>query len=65
MVTTDKGFLDKRSAGHAGLLVVRLKQPNLQKIHLRVMYAISDVESSEWTDLTYVMRDRVRSKSRS
>jgi len=38
-------------------LIVRLKQPNRQKIHERVLRAISDFTPSEWPDLLVTMRD--------
>ena len=37
LITTDKGFVQRRDEQHCGILVVRLKQPNEQKIHQRVM----------------------------
>ena len=40
LVTTDKGFTEYRSAPHHGILVVRLRQPNRQKIHYAVMRII-------------------------
>jgi predicted nuclease of predicted toxin-antitoxin system len=38
LVTTDKGFTEYRSVPHHGILVVRLRQPNRQKIHHSVMH---------------------------
>jgi len=35
LVTTDKGFSEHRDEPHYGLLVVRLRQPNEQRIHAR------------------------------
>lgn len=40
LITTDKGFTQYRNKKHAGILVIRLKQPNAQKIHERAMQAI-------------------------
>lgn len=37
LVTTGKGFSTHRDDPHYGLLVVRLRQPNEQRIHARVM----------------------------
>jgi predicted nuclease of predicted toxin-antitoxin system len=61
LVTTDKGFTQRRRESHAGLLVVRLRQPNRQKIHERVMRAVEQFSESEWPGLTVVMRDAVQS----
>jgi predicted nuclease of predicted toxin-antitoxin system len=64
MITTDKGFVQHRSELHHGLLIVRLRQPNEQKIHDRVMRAIDQFREDEWRGLTVVMRDTVQSFSR-
>ena len=36
LITTDKGFAQHRTELHHGLLIVRLRQPNEQKIHERM-----------------------------
>lgn len=64
LITTDKGFVQHRSESHHGLLVVRLRQPNEQKIHERVMQAIDHFSDDEWRGLTLVMRDTVQSVTR-
>jgi len=61
LVTTDKGFVQYRSETHHGILVVRLRQPNEQKIHERVMRAMQQFEENEWAGLMVVMRDTVQS----
>jgi predicted nuclease of predicted toxin-antitoxin system len=61
LITTDKGFAQRRDERHHGLLIVRLRQPNRQKIHERVLRAMGDVPESEWRGLTVVMRDAVQS----
>lgn len=61
LVTTDKGFTQRRRESHSGLLVVRLRQPNRQKIHERVMRAVGQFPEAEWPGLTVVMRDAVQS----
>lgn len=61
LVTTDKGFANKRNETHHGVLIVRLRQPNRQKIHDRVMQAMNKFNSSEWPGLTVVVRDTVQS----
>ena len=36
LITTDKGFAQRKTELHHGLLIVRLRQPNEQKIHERM-----------------------------
>ncbi len=40
LITTDKGFTIHRSEPHFGILIIRLRQPNLASIHARVMMAM-------------------------
>lgn len=61
LVTTDKGFVHHRGETHHGVLVVRLRQPNEQKIHERVLQAIKQFSEDEWNGLIVVMRDTVQS----
>ena len=61
LITTDKGFAQHRSEPHHGILIVRLRQPNEQKIHDRVMQAIARFDENEWAGLLVVMRDAVQS----
>jgi predicted nuclease of predicted toxin-antitoxin system len=61
LVTTDKGFSQKRHEAHAGILVVRLRQPNRLKIHERVLQAMAQFTEAEWSGLVVVMRDTVQS----
>lgn len=61
LVTTDKGFLHCREAPHAGLLVVRLKRPNREQIHRRVLGAVAQFPEKDWPGLTIVMRDVAQS----
>ena len=35
VVTTDKGFSEHRDDQHQGILIVRLRQPNEERIHAR------------------------------
>ncbi len=64
LVTTDKGFVQYRDEQHAGILIVRLRQPNTGKIHERVMQAMEQFSETEWPGLVVVMRDVVQSVSR-
>ncbi len=61
LITTDKGFSQHRDELHHGILMVILKQPNRRKIHWRVMRAIAQFGTDEWSGLLVTMRDRVQS----
>ncbi|HLG15545.1 MAG TPA: DUF5615 family PIN-like protein [Blastocatellia bacterium] len=61
LITTDKGFVQYRDESHWGILVIRLRQPNQQKIHQRVMKAIEQFSAEEWPGCLVVMRDTVQS----
>ncbi|MEK6325759.1 MAG: DUF5615 family PIN-like protein [Acidobacteriota bacterium] len=65
LITTDKGFVWRRDESHWGILVVRLRQPNEQKIHQRVMQAVNRFSEQEWPGLLVVMRDVIQSVWRS
>ncbi len=65
LITTDKGFTNYRAESHYGILIVRLRQPNEQKIHARIMQAVNQYSDSEWHGLLVVMRDAVQSVWRS
>jgi len=64
LVTTDKGFTQYRNDSHHGILIIRLRQPNRQKIHQRVMQAINQFKAEDWSGLLVVMRDVVQSSWR-
>lgn len=64
LITTDKGFTQYRDYAHHGILIVRLRQPNREKIHDRVMRAIARFSDEQWPGLLVVMRDAVQSVSR-
>ena len=64
-ITTDKGFVQYRYETHSGILVVRLRQPNEQKIHQRVVQAMNRFSEQEWPGLLVVMKDVVQSVWRS
>ena len=65
LITTDKGFTEfRRMAGHHGILVVRLRQPNRRKIHYSVMHAMGRFQEGDWPGLLVVMRDATMSTSR-
>jgi predicted nuclease of predicted toxin-antitoxin system len=60
-IITDKGFTQYRDEAHYGLLIVRVKQPNRQSIHNRVLHALRRFREDDWPGLTVVVRDRVQS----
>lgn len=61
LITTDKGFAQKRNENHNGILIIRLKQPNRLKIHQKVLQAMSKFREEEWSGLTVVMKDMFHS----
>ena len=61
-ITTDKGFTDYRETHHYGILIIRLKQPNRNKIHDKVIRAINQFKEKEWKNLLVVMRDKFQSE---
>ncbi len=65
LITTDKGFSEHRDEKHHGILVVRLRQPNEQRIHARIMATFRQFSESDWPGLLAVMRDEVQSVHRS
>ena len=42
-----------------GILIVRLRQPNEERIHARIMAALAQHPEPDWRGLLVVMRDRV------
>ena len=58
LVTTDKGFAARRDEDHYGILIVRLRQPNLRSIHSSVLRAIAHVDEAAWPGLLVTVRDR-------
>jgi predicted nuclease of predicted toxin-antitoxin system len=64
LITTDKGFCDHRDEEHYGILVIRLRQPNEQQIHARIMAAVRAFPEKDWFGLLVVMRDTVQSVHR-
>ena len=61
LITTDKGFTEHRDERHFGILVVRLRQPNEQRIHARVIAAVRHFREEKWPGLLVVVRDAVQS----
>ncbi len=65
LITTDKGFSQYRNNSHFGILIIRLKKPNQDKIHDRIIQAISQINEGDWENLLVIMRDLVQSTWRS
>jgi uncharacterized protein with PIN domain len=61
LITTDKGFAQKRQEKHSGVLIIRLKQPNRLRIHQKAMQAMNKFKEREWPGLTVVMQDMFHS----
>lgn len=61
LISTDKGFANRRFEPHFGILLIVLHQPNRQKIHERVLKAIAQFDESEWPTQLVIMRDTVLS----
>lgn len=64
LVTTVKSFSAHRDEPHYGLLIVRLRQPNEQRIHARIMAAFKQFPERAWPGLLVVMRDTAQSVHR-
>ena len=60
-ITTDKGFLRYRYDSHNGILIIRLKYPNRERIHQRIMKSITYFSPEEWKRKLVVVRDTVQS----
>jgi len=61
IITTDRGFAAYRQEEHQGILIVSLRQPNLQKINQRIMEAMKTFSPDKWPGLLVVMRDKTMS----
>ena len=56
LITTDKGLHRAPPSRHAGILIVRLRQPNRHKIHDAVLLAMGRFAEQQWPGLLVVMR---------
>ncbi|MEN9221622.1 MAG: DUF5615 family PIN-like protein [Thermostichus sp. BF3_bins_97] len=61
LITTDKGFLQNREMTHCGLLIIRLRQPNQQKIHTRILGSLNHFSEEDWPNQVVVIRDVAQS----
>ncbi|MBM3836673.1 MAG: hypothetical protein FJ398_01715 [Verrucomicrobia bacterium] len=64
LITTDKGFAEHRDERHHAILIARLRQPNEERIHARVMTAFQQFSAEDWPRFLVVMRDVVQSTYR-
>ena len=64
LVTTDKGFVRRRGPGHHGILAIRLRQPNRERIHRHILRALARFGEASWPGQTVVIRDRTQSVRR-
>ena len=65
LITTDRGFTEYRGTSHAGILIVRLKQPNRLRIYNAVILAMQRFAVHQWPNQLVVVRDSTLSASRS
>ena len=61
LITTDKGFTKYRNESHCGVLIVRLRKPNQNKIHQNIMRTFNKFNESDWKGLLVVVRDSIQS----
>jgi len=61
LISTDKGFAQKRHEKHGGILIIKLKKPNRLKIHHKVLQALSLFKANDWASMTVIMKDSVHS----
>ena len=57
LITTDKGFSQRRGEAHHGIMVIRLRQPNREKIHRRAMAAMERIPEDKWPGTLVTLRD--------
>lgn len=60
LITTDAGFARYRYGSHFGILIVRLRQPNWEKIHQRVLRMLNKVPERDWPSLLVIAQDQVQ-----
>lgn len=59
LITTDKGFARFRGQEHWGVLIIRLRQPNVRRIHNRILQVLDHFNRSDWRSMVVVARDTV------
>ncbi len=59
LITTDKGFNNNRDKPHYGVLIVKLKKPNKQRIHDRIIYALNLYSKEDLKEKIIIVRDNV------
>ncbi len=58
-ITTDKGFARFRGQEHWGVLIIRLRQPNVKRIHNRVIQVLEYFNRTDWRNMVVIARDTV------
>lgn len=61
LISTDRGFTQRRHEKHHGILIIALRQPNCSKIHDRIITALNTFPSDQWRNLLVIMRDQAKS----
>ncbi len=61
LITTDKGFAKYRNSAHYGILIIRLKRPKLNSIHMRIVETLEEFDRDDWQNKLVTVRDTVRS----
>lgn len=59
LITTDKGFAQFRGQEHWGVLIIRLRQPNVKRIHNRILQVLDHFNRCDRRDMVVVARDTV------
>ncbi|GBC95369.1 hypothetical protein HRbin16_01158 [bacterium HR16] len=59
LITTDKGFAQFRGQEHWGVLIIRLRQPNVKRIHNRILQVLDHFNRSDWRGMVVIARDTV------
>lgn len=57
LITTDKGFSQKRYDDHYGILIVNLKLPNQAKINLKILETIEETDENFWKNNLVIVKD--------
>jgi predicted nuclease of predicted toxin-antitoxin system len=61
LITTDKGFSKYRNEFHYGILIIRLRKPNQNKIHQSVIRTLTQFNETGWRGTLVVVRDSIQS----
>lgn len=60
LITTDKGFRHHHpSRNHFGILIVRLRRPNRERIHKRILDMMARFSPNEWRGMLVIAQDKI------